>query len=48
MAGTANELSGFALKVGGFYDHSHPLVRIPAKVAVSDFVIKLNRSRMSI
>lgn len=41
MAGTAKELNGFALKVGGFYDHAHLLVRIPAKIAVSDFVGKL-------
>ena len=38
MAGTAKELNGFAIKVGGFYDHAHLLVRIPAKVAVSEFV----------
>jgi putative transposase len=44
MAGTAKELNGFALKVGGFYDHSHLLVRIPAKIAVSDFVGKLKAS----
>jgi putative NIF3 family GTP cyclohydrolase 1 type 2 len=41
MAGTAKELNGFALKVGGFYDHAHLLVRIPAKIAVADFVGKL-------
>lgn len=47
MAGTAKELSGFALKVGGFYDHAHLLVRIPAKIAVSDFVgqLKANTSK---
>ena len=44
MAGTAKELNGFALKVGRFYDHSHLLVRIPAKIAVSDFVGKLKAS----
>jgi putative transposase len=44
MAGTARELNGFALKVGGFYDHSHLLVRIPAKITVSDFVGKLKAS----
>ena len=38
MAGTAKDLNGFAIKVGGFYDHAHLLVRIPAKIAVSDFV----------
>ncbi len=47
MAGTARELSGFAIKVGGFYDHAHLLVRIPAKIAVSDFVghLKANTSK---
>ena len=44
MAGTAKELNGFALKVGGFYDHAHLLVRIPAKIAVADFVGKLKSS----
>jgi hypothetical protein len=28
MAGTAKELNGFALKVGGFYDHSLLLIRV--------------------
>jgi REP element-mobilizing transposase RayT len=47
MAGTAKELHGFAIKVGGFYDHVHMLVRIPAKIAVSDFVgqLKANTSK---
>jgi len=47
MAGTAHELQGFAIKVGGFYDHVHLLVRIPAKIAVSDFVgqLKANTSK---
>jgi putative transposase len=47
MAGTAKELSGFAIKVGGFYDHVHLLVRIPAKIAVSGFVgqLKANTSK---
>ncbi len=44
MAGTAKELNGFAIKVGGFYDHAHLLVRIPAKIAVSEFVGKLKAS----
>ncbi|MCG8650856.1 MAG: IS200/IS605 family transposase [Pirellulales bacterium] len=44
MAGTTKELEGFALKVGGFYDHSHLLVRIPAKVSVSSFVGRLKAS----
>jgi len=47
MAGTAQELNGFAIKVGGFYDHVHLLVRIPAKIAVSEFVgqLKANTSK---
>ena len=47
MAGTAHELQGYAIKVGGFFDHAHLLVRIPAKIAVSDFVgqLKANTSK---
>ena len=41
MAGICKNLDGFALEVSGFYDHVHLLVRIPAKIAVSDFVGKL-------
>jgi REP element-mobilizing transposase RayT len=41
MAGICKNLDGFALDIGGYYDHVHLLVRIPAKVAVSDFVGKL-------
>ena len=41
IAGTTKTLNGFAIKVGGYYDHAHLLVRIPAKIAVSDFVGKL-------
>jgi len=44
MAGTARKLEGFALKVGGYYDHVHLLVRIPAKIAVSKFVGQLKAS----
>jgi REP element-mobilizing transposase RayT len=44
MAGTAKDLNGFAIKVGGFYDHVHLLVRIPAKIAVSEFVGLLKAS----
>ena len=44
MAGTTKTLNGFAIKVGGFYDHTHLLVRIPAKIAVSDFVGQLKAS----
>ena len=47
MAGTCKEIGGFAVKVGGFYDHVHLLVRIPAKVSVSSFVgrLKANTSK---
>ena len=41
MAGTCKKLEGFALEIDGFYDHAHLLVRIPAKIAVADFVGKL-------
>ena len=41
MAGAVKKLEGFAIIIGGFYDHAHLLVRIPAKIAVSDFVGKL-------
>lgn len=41
MAGICRNLGGFALDIGGYYDHVHLLVRIPAKVAVSEFVGKL-------
>ena len=41
MAGTSSELGGFAIKVGGYVDHVHLLLRIPAKIDVSSFVGKL-------
>ena len=44
MAGTAKELGGFALKIGGYYDHAHLLVRVPPKIAVSNFVDQLKAS----
>jgi putative transposase len=44
MAGTVRNLEGFALGIGGFYDHAHLLVRIPARIAVSDFVSRLKSS----
>ena len=34
MARVIKNLGGFAVKIGGYYDHAHVLVRIPAKVAV--------------
>ena len=47
MAGIAKNLEGFALQIGGWVDHAHLLVRIPAKIAVSDFVgrLKTNTSK---
>ncbi len=44
MAGIASNLEGDALRVGGYFDHSHLLVRIPAKLAVADFVRQLKAS----
>ena len=44
MAGIASNLEGVALRVGGYFDHSHLLVRIPAKIAVADFVRQLKAS----
>jgi len=41
MAGIAKNLGCFALQIGGWTDHVHLLVRIPAKMAVSEFVGKL-------
>ena len=47
MTGIAKNQGGFAIRVGGFYDHVHLLVRIPAKLSVSDFVgtLKSNTSK---
>ncbi len=47
MAGIAKNLEGFALEINGWIDHVHLLVRIPAKMAVSDFVgrLKANTSK---
>ena len=44
MAGVAKNLEGFALEIGGWVDHAHLLVRIPAKISVSDFVGRLKAS----
>ena len=44
MAGIAKNLEGFALEIGGWVDHVHLLVRIPAKTSVSDFVGRLKAS----
>ncbi len=40
MAGVVNNLGGHAIQVGGFHDHAHLLIRIPAKLAVADFIGK--------
>ena len=47
MTGIAKNQGGVAIRAGGFYDHVHLLVRIPAKLAVSDFVgtLKSNSSK---
>jgi REP element-mobilizing transposase RayT len=47
MAGIVKNLDGFALNIGGYHDHAHLLVRIPAKIAVADFVgkVKANTSK---
>jgi REP element-mobilizing transposase RayT len=47
MAGVVSKLEGHALRIGGYYDHAHSLLRIPAKIAVSDFVrqLKANTSK---
>jgi REP element-mobilizing transposase RayT len=47
MAGICKSLDGFAFHIGGYYDHVHLLVNIPAKIAVSDFVgrLKANTSK---
>jgi len=44
MAGICKNLEGFAFEIGGWVDHVHLLVRIPAKIAVSDFVRRLKAS----
>lgn len=47
MAGIARNIDGHPLIINGYYDHCHVLIRIPAKIAVSDFVgrLKANSSR---
>ena len=44
MAGVASNLQGHALRVGGYYDHAHLLLRIPAKIVVADFIRQLEAS----
>ncbi len=43
-AGIASNLEGRAIRVGGYIDHAHLLVQIPAKIAVADFVRQLKAS----
>lgn len=47
LAATAKKLGGFPIIVGGYIDHVHLLVRIPAKESVSHFVgqVKANTSK---
>ena len=47
MAGVVSNLEGHAVRIGGYYDHAHLLLRIPAKIAVADFVrqLKANTSK---
>ena len=47
MIGIAKNQGGVAIRIGGFYDHVHLLVRIPAKLSVSEFVgtLKSNSSK---
>ncbi len=47
MAGVCRKLGGRAVKIGGYFDHAHVLVKIPAKIAVADFVrmLKSNTSK---
>ncbi len=44
MVGITSNLEGHALRVGGYFDHAHLLLRIPAKIAVADFVRQLKAS----
>jgi len=44
MVGVASNIEGHALRVGGYFDHAHLLLRIPAKTAVADFVRQLKAS----
>ena len=44
MAGTVSNLGGHALRIGGYIDHAHLLLRIPAKIAVADFIRQLKAS----
>jgi REP element-mobilizing transposase RayT len=47
MAGICNQNGGHALTVGGYHDHAHLLVRIPAKRDVASFIgaVKANTSK---
>jgi len=44
MSGVTSNLEGHALRVSGYFDHAHLLLRIPAKIAVADFVRQLKAS----
>jgi REP element-mobilizing transposase RayT len=47
MAGVTRNLDAYALQIGGYYDHVHILARIPARLAVAEFVgkVKANTSK---
>jgi putative transposase len=47
MAGVVGNLDGVAIKIGGFHDHAHLYIQIPAKMAVASMVggIKANTSK---
>lgn len=47
MAGICNTLGGSAIQIGGYHDHAPLLVRIPARLSVSEYVgkVKGNSSR---
>ena len=47
MAGVVENLDGFPIRIGGYDDHAHLLVRIPAKISVATFVgcVKANTSK---
>ena len=46
-AGVVKNLGGSAIKIGGYFDHVHLLIRIPATIAVSKFTgeLKANTSK---
>ena len=47
LGGIVRELGGTALEIGGVADHVHLLVKLPPKIAISDFMreLKANSSK---